>query len=144
MLSALRKTMTREIQPQIELFIARLLQCGVIISFTIVGLGILLVIITGQTGYQSIRLDDLNSIVQYHPRMLDYPNSVNAVLAGVVTFKPYAVISLGLLFLIAIPVLRVAVSVLVFFVERDWVYFSITAFVLGMLMVSFILGVAGK
>ncbi len=126
----------------IELFIAHLLRWGVLISFTIVGVDILLVLLTGQTGYQSIRLDDLNSIVQYHPGHSDYPNSLNDVLAGIAALKPYALISLGLLLLIAIPVMRVAVSVIAFFVERDWIYVLITAFVLGMLILSFVFGVA--
>lgn len=127
----------------IELFIAHLLRWGVILSFAIVAIGIVLVVVTGQTGYQSIRLDDLNSIVQYHPGHPDYPNALPDVLAGVIALKPYAIIALGLLVLIAIPVMRVAVSVLAFFVERDWVYVIITAFVLAMLMLSFALGAGG-
>ncbi len=127
----------------IELFIAHLLRWGVILSFAIVAIGIVLVVVTGQTGYQSIRLDDLNSIVQYHPGHPDHPNSLPDVLAGVIALKPYAIITLGLLVLIAIPVMRVAVSVLAFFVERDWVYVIITAFVLAMLMLSFALGAGG-
>ncbi len=128
---------------QVELFIAQLLRWGVILSFTIVGIGIVLVLVTGRTGYQSIRFDDLNSIIQFHPDHPDYPNTINDVVAGIVAFKPYALISFGLLVLIAIPVMRVAVSVVAFFVERDWAYVLITAFVLGVLILSFMLGVAG-
>lgn len=128
---------------QVELFIAQLLRWGVILSFTIVGIGIVLVLVTGRTGYQSIRFDDLNSIIQFHPDHPDYPNTINDVVAGIVAFKPYALISFGLLVLIAIPVMRVAVSVVAFFVERDWTYVLITAFVLGVLILSFMLGVAG-
>jgi uncharacterized membrane protein len=128
---------------QIELFIAQLLRLGVIVSFAIVCLGIALVVITGRTGYQSIQLDDLNSIVRYQPGMSEYPNTVNDVMAGIAAFKPYALISLGLLILIAIPVMRVAISVAAFFVERDWTYVFITAFVLAMLILSFLFGAAG-
>lgn len=126
---------------QVELFIAHLLRWGVIISFAIVSVGIALVLITGQTGYASIHLDDLNSIIQFHPSHPDYPNSINDVLTGVAALKPYALVSLGLLVLIAIPVMRVAVSVVAFFSERDWTYVLITAFVLGVLILSFALGV---
>ena len=136
--------MTVETKPQhIELFIAHLLRWGVGISFAIVAVGIFLLLLTGRTGYQSIRLDDLNSIVKYQSGPPEYPNSINDILAGIRAFKPYALIALGLLILIAIPVMRVAVSVLAFFVERDWIYVAITAFVLLTLIVSFALGVAG-
>ncbi len=56
---------------------------------------------------------------------------------------PLAVIALGLLVLIATPVLRVAVSIVTFALERDWVYVAITALVLSILIVSFLLGAGG-
>jgi uncharacterized membrane protein len=127
----------------VELFIARLLRWGVIVSFVIVAMGIGAVAVTGQTGYQRIRLDDVNGIVQFRAGHTDFPNSLSDVLGGVLALKPYAIISLGLLVLIAIPVLRVAVSVIAFALERDWLYVAITAFVFVMLMLSFALGEAG-
>ena len=128
---------------RIELFIAQLLRWGVIVSFVIVAIGIGAVIVTGQTGYQQLRLDDLYSITEYHASSVNFPNTLGAVVDGVRTFKPYAIISLGLLVLIAIPVLRVAVSVVAFAIERDWLYVLITAFVFLMLMLSFAIGEAG-
>jgi uncharacterized membrane protein len=127
---------------RVELFIAQLLRWGVAISFVIVALGIGAVAVTGQTGYHQIRLDNVDSIVQYRVRP-DFPNSLSAVFSGLLTLKPYAIIALGLLFLIAIPVVRVAVSVVAFALERDWLYVVITAFVLGMLLLSFAIGEAG-
>ena len=127
---------------RVELFIAQLLRWGVAISFIIVALGIGAVVIMGQTGYHQIRFDDVDSIVQYRVRP-DFPNSLSAVFSGLLTLKPYAIIALGLLVLIAIPVVRVAVSVVAFALERDWLYVVITAFVLGMLLLSFAIGEAG-
>jgi len=127
---------------RVELFIARLLRWGVVISFVIVALGLGAVVITGQTGYHQIRLDDVGSVVQYRARP-DFPNSLSAVFSGLLTLKPYAIIALGLLVLIAIPVVRVAVSVVAFARERDWLYVVITAFVLAMLLLSFAIGEAG-
>ena len=126
---------------RVELFIAQLLRWGVVISFVIVAVGIGAVVITGQTGYHQIRLDDVGSAVQYRARP-DFPNSLSAVFSGVIAFKPYAIIALGLLVLVAIPVVRVAVSVVAFALERDWLYVMITAFVLGMLLLSFAIGEA--
>ena len=127
---------------RIELFIARLLRWGVILSFTIIAIGIGSVIVTGQTGYSQIGLDDVNDLVQYRVQP-NFPNSLSNVLPSVFTFKPYAIIALGLLALIAIPVMRVAVSVVAFIVERDWLYVAITAFVLLVLLTSFAIGEAG-
>ena len=127
---------------RMELFIAQLLRWGVVISFAIVAVGIGAVVVTGQTGSHQIRLDDVGSIVQYRVSP-DFPNSLSEVFSGLVALKPYAIIALGLLVLIAIPVVRVAVSVVAFALERDWQYVVITAFVLGMLLLSFVIGEAG-
>ena len=128
---------------RIELFIARLLRAGVLLSFFIVLLGILAVVATGQSGYQQIRLDDLGSIVAYHEHSPAFPNSLSDVFGGLLSFKPYAIISLGLLVLIATPVMRVAVSIIAFAQEHDWLYVVLTAFVLAMLLLGFAIGEAG-
>jgi uncharacterized membrane protein len=47
---------------------------------------------------------------------------------------------LGLLLLIATPVMRVAVSVLIFVHQRDWTFVVITSVVLVLLVLSFVLG----
>jgi uncharacterized membrane protein len=127
---------------RVELFIAQLLRWGVVISFVIVATGIGAVVVTGQTGYHQIRLDDVASVVQYRVRP-DFPNSLGGVFSGLMALKPYAIIALGLLVLIAIPVARVAVSIVAFAMERDGLYVVITAFVLAMLLLSFAIGEAG-
>ncbi len=127
---------------QVELFIARLLRWGVILSFVIVLTGIGGVLVTGQTGYGQIQFEDLNSLVGYRTPP-EFPNTLGQVWSGALSFKPYAIIALGLIILIAIPVLRVAVSVIAFWRERDWLYVSITAFVLFVLLLSFVIGETG-
>lgn len=123
-----------------ELLIARLLRIGVTCSFVILAIGIGSILVTGQTGYQQIRLDDVQSIVTYHAEAPDLPNSFGDIVVGLFAIKPYAIIILGLVILIAIPVLRVAVSVVAFTRERDWTYVLITVFVLAMLILSLVLG----
>ena len=44
--------------------------------------------------------------------------------------------------LIATPVMRVAVSIVAFLIERDWIFVIVTSFVLAMLILSFFLGKA--
>ena len=128
---------------RIELLIAQLMRAGVILSFLILALGMGLVLATGQTGYDQIQMDDVTSILQYSGKHPYFPNSLGDILRGLVAFKPYAIIALGLVVLIAIPVMRVAISVIAFAVERDRLYVFITAFVLAMLLLSFLIGEAG-
>jgi len=51
-----------------------------------------------------------------------------------------ALVTVGLLLLIATPVARVAVSVLAFIYQKDRVYTLITLAVLCLLLLSFVLG----
>jgi uncharacterized membrane protein len=72
-----------------------------------------------------------------------YPHSLGDVLAGLTHGDPLAILSLGLLVLLLTPVARVLVSILAFARERDWLYVAITAVVLLILVVSFLLGAGG-
>ena len=127
-----------------ELLIANLLRWGVLLSFVIVAVGLATLVISGQTGYGQMGTSDLAGLLRYQVDGQAFPTSVEATLSGVSTFKPYAIISLGLLLLLIIPVARVAVSIIAFALERDWLYVLITTFVFAMLMVSFALGKAGE
>ncbi len=49
----------------------------------------------------------------------------------------------GLLLLVATPVARVALSIVIFIIERDRLYVLITAAVLLILVVAFVTGAAG-
>jgi uncharacterized membrane protein len=128
---------------QIEQFIAQLLRVGVILSFLIVTFGVACVSVSQQTGYRQAHVDDLNSLIAYHDASPDFPRSLSEVWDGLKTARPYAIISLGLLVLIAIPMLRVVASVVAFALQRDWMYVAITGFVLSVLILSFVVGEAG-
>jgi uncharacterized membrane protein len=56
--------------------------------------------------------------------------------AGVLALRPEAIAQLGLLVLVATPVLRVATSVVVFLLEGDSLYAALTLIVLGILLGS--------
>lgn len=111
----------------VELTVSRLLRIGVVTAGLFIAFGLLLFLATGESGYP-----DASS-----------PTTVAGVAVGVAGFKAYAFISLGLLLLILTPVFRVAVSILVFLKEGDKVYAGITALVLAILLISFVLGRAG-
>lgn len=76
-------------------------------------------------------------------RLQTFPHSLDAVRVGLIGLHPQAFITLGLLLLIATPVLRVAVSVVAFAIEHDKLYVVITLVVLAILITSFILGKGG-
>jgi uncharacterized membrane protein len=115
---------------QTELLISAILRGGVLLSGGVTLLGLLLLFVHNPGA--SARL-----------AKMQFPHTPGAVLTGIAHGDPLAVIMLGLLLLIATPVSRIAVSILAFAVEKDWRYVAITAVVLAILLISFILGKAG-
>ena len=71
--------------------------------------------------------------------LLSFPQSFSQVWAGLLVLHPQAIIALGLLLLIATPILRVAVSILAFALERDLRFVVITVIVLAILLLSNVL-----
>ncbi len=74
---------------------------------------------------------------KFAPQQLqNFPQTFGEVWAGLLVLRPQAVIALGLLLLIATPVVRVAISILAFAVERDRRFVLITTVVLLILLFS--------
>lgn len=71
-----------------------------------------------------------------------YSNSIRMVLHGIAEHRGQSIAMLGVLLLIATPVVRVAISVLLFAVEKDFRYVLITAVVLVILLLSMFSGLA--
>ena len=108
-----------------------------IISYVLRG-GVLL-----SAGIMLVGVLDVVRLALTSPHMVSLalvPHSLGAVLAGLGHGDPLAIIVLGLLVLLATPVVRVAVSIVAFAVERDPVYTAITTLVLLILCTSFALG----
>lgn len=107
-----------------EIWISKTLRAGVVLSAVITGLGLILFVLTGNSGYPGE----------------SFPASLVEILKGLFAFKPYAVILSGLFVLILTPVLRVGVSIITFLKEKDYLYAAITATVFVILIISFFLG----
>ncbi|HLX56847.1 MAG TPA: TSUP family transporter [Ktedonobacteraceae bacterium] len=81
-------------------------------------------------------------LLAFHPAGLSarslqsFPQTLGEVWTGLLALQPQAVIVLGLLLLIATPVMRVAVSVVAFALEHDRHYVVITLLVLAILLFS--------
>lgn len=120
---------------QVELLISRLLRIGVLTSLVIIILGTVLSF-THHTDYrqspgelQRLTSDDA-----------EFPHTLPQVWHGLRHFQGRAIVTLGLLVLIATPVLRVAVSIFAFIYEHDPAFVLITSLVLFLLLLSFVLG----
>lgn len=114
---------TTEVE-KVELTISKSLRIGVVISAAFIIVGLAMLLITHKSGYSS----------NY------FPTTVYGIFKGLVALKPYAIILTGLLILILTPVFRVAVSILVFLKEKDYLYVKITTFVLIVLLFSLFMG----
>ena len=111
-----------------ELAISRVLRTGVIISATLIAFGFATSFLVGWNG----------SLTGAPPSLVD-PASFEGMMDGLRQLRPIAITQLGLLVLIATPVVRVAISVAGFAREHDLLYVAITLVVLGMLLASLFL-----
>jgi len=118
-----------------ELVISYLLRGGVVTSIVVILAGIVLMFVHHPSYLKSS--GDLQQLTK--PDAV-FPHSLAEVVVGLRHDQGQAVVCVGLLLLIATPILRVAVSIVVFARQRDWVFVLITSFVLAVLILSFFLG----
>ncbi|RIH82852.1 hypothetical protein Mlute_02363 [Meiothermus luteus] len=110
-----------------ELLLGNLLRLGVLAAGVVVLVGGLLEL----ASHASQAVD--YSVFRGEPVSL---RSLMGVLQGAVAAQPKHLIQLGLLLLVLTPVLRVALSVVLFARQRDGVFVGITLWVLGVLLYS--------
>jgi uncharacterized membrane protein len=120
---------------RIELVISVLLRAGVILSLFVTVFGLTLSFVHHHDYIHSYDL-----LPQLTGSTRAFPHTLHETWQGLREFRGEAFIVLGLLLLIATPVVRVAVSVVAFLLERDWVFVAITSTVLALLILSFFLG----
>jgi len=114
---------------RLEAAIGRMLRIGVTLAA--------LVVLSGGALY----------LLQAHAPVPDYTHfrsspeearSIGGTFAGVAKGSPVSIIQLGILLLIATPVVRVALALAGFLVERDWLYTAVGTIVLAILLFSLI------
>ena len=119
----------------IEQMIGQLLRYGVIISSCIVFIGGLGYLYRhGETGMPQYRIFNGES-VKY--------TTLGGILKNAITFNVKGIVQLGVLVLIATPILRIAFSLFAFFAEKDKLYVVITFIVLSVMLVSIFSGING-
>lgn len=128
------------------------LRGGVILSALVIGLGLLLFLFTGQSGYMldSNGAGNASAYFTFHQSTPDssldqlyFPTNPVEIWQGVTELKPFAIIMFGLLLLIATPVVNIALAGLGFIKERNRAFSLISFFILAILILSFFLGKAG-
>ncbi|HET8841530.1 MAG TPA: DUF1634 domain-containing protein [Ktedonobacteraceae bacterium] len=106
--------------------LGRILQIGVMVSSVIICFGLIL---------SCVHPDQFSG-----QHLLRFPHTLGEVGNGLLTWQPQAFIALGLLLLIATPVIRVASSIFGFALQHDRRYVVIASLVLAILLLSFLLG----
>jgi uncharacterized membrane protein len=123
---------------RVELIISTLLRVGVGTSLAVVVAGTILTFV-------------------HHPQFVSapgelghltrpgaaFPHTLSEMYDGLLAWHGQAVVVLGVLLLIATPVMRVAASIVGFVYQRDRTYVVVTSIVLALLLLSFWLGRAG-
>lgn len=123
-----------------EILIAWLLRIGVITSGVFIALGIVSRLLhIGRTSEGSRAL--LGQILKTQPVPGFHPiASPVDLMIGFAHWQPDIIITCGLLLLIALPIIRVALTIIIFLHERDWPFVAITAIVLTVLLSGIFLG----
>lgn len=120
---------------RIEVRLGYLLRVGVGISVVLLVGGVFLSLIR-HPGYMT----DAATMAQVRTDGEAFPHSIQTLTVELRQVRGRAIIALGLLVLIATPVVRVGVSVVAFLIERDWRFAVITALVFLVLALSAFLG----
>jgi uncharacterized membrane protein len=110
-----------------EMIISRVLLFGVILSAVVVVLGGALLLL--HHGALRVNLET------FHGEPISL-STVSGIVATAFAGRPKAIIQLGLLLLVATPITRVALSVLLFWKKKDYLYVGITAVVLMILILA--------
>jgi uncharacterized membrane protein len=118
-------------QHDVEQLIGRLLQVGVLLAAMVV-----------VTGGAMLLSQHGSAIADYHvfrgePAAL---SQLGGIMRGVLTLDAGAIVQFGLVILIATPVARVALTLVVFAIQRDRTYVMLTLLVLALLLFGLISG----
>ena len=112
--------------------VGNVLRFGVVAAAVVILIGTVLLV--ANSGFSGI-----SNALTYNPNHIPHGTfdvSLIGLVKGLVGFQPYSVIELGVIVLIATPVSRVLISVLLFAAEGDRLYVYITIVVLALLLFS--------
>ena len=119
----------------IEKLISVTLRTGVLVSIAVILAGVVFTF-AHHPAYFSSR-PALGELIDARA---NFTSSIGDVARGVRALRGQAIVMLGILLLIATPVVRVAISVFLFAAQRDRRYVVITSAVLVLLLISLVTG----
>ncbi|AGC46520.1 hypothetical protein MYSTI_05239 [Myxococcus stipitatus DSM 14675] len=119
-----------------ELLISDLLRHGVVASLSLVTLGTVVTFFRHPD--YLVSSEALERLTAPHP----VPHGLAEVVAGALAARGQSFVMAGLLVMMAVPVMRVALSLLIFRQQKDKLFVAITTAVLVLLLVSFLVGAA--
>ncbi|HWE42007.1 MAG TPA: DUF1634 domain-containing protein [Gemmatimonadaceae bacterium] len=116
---------------EVEQLIGRLLQVGVLVAAGVVLIGgVMLLVQHGGRPAEFATFSTAASPLQ----------GLAGIFRGAVALDSMAIVQLGLVLLIATPVMRVALTLVAFALQRDRLYILLTAVVLGLLLYGLVWG----
>jgi len=135
----MKQVFTKEFwaEKDVELYIGKLLRYGVILSCIITIFGGIIYLYQHQgivPDYSPIPSDEP------FPGVASYLRELNTILPRILDLDGAAIIQLGVIVLIATPVIRVAFSAIAFLIEKDYMYVTITLIVLAIILLNMIFG----
>lgn len=120
---------------RVEVIISQLLRFGVAISLALIIVGTAMTFL-----HHPVYVSSPETLLRLTKPGAAFPHSLHDVALGLASLRGQAIVTVGLLILIATPVLRVAVSIFGFLYQGDRVFAAITTVVLCLLLLSFALG----
>lgn len=116
---------------EVEQLIGRLLQIGVLVAAGVVLIGgVMLLVQHGSRPVEFATFSTAASPLQ----------GLAGIFRGALALDSMAIVQLGLVLLIATPVMRVALTLVAFALQRDRLYILLTAIVLGLLLYGLVWG----
>jgi uncharacterized membrane protein len=125
---------------RLEILVARVLRTGVLLSLAVTTIGLVMLLARPASARSVSRsLPPLRHGVERSPAV-HYPHTITAVLSRSFEGHGSALVMLGLLLMLLVPVARVAASAVAFVLARDRSFVVITLIVLVVLVSSFAIG----
>ena len=116
---------------EVEQLIGRLLQVGVLVAAAVVLIGgVMLLVQHGSRPVEFATFSTAASPLQ----------GLTGIFRGALALDSMAIVQLGLVLLIATPVMRVALTLVAFALQRDRLYIVLTAVVLALLLYGLLWG----
>lgn len=128
----------RQAVHKVEILISNLLRVGVISSLVVVVAGTAMSFV-----HHPNYLSSAHELQRLTTPGAAFPHTLKETFQGLRQGNGRSVVVLGLLLLVATPVMRVAVTVIAFLIQRDHIFAAITTIVLILLLLSFLLGKGG-